>query len=130
MEEKTPRVKRGEIWYVGEVETAGSEQQGNRPAVIVQSDELNANSPTTVIAFITTKLDKKGVKAHVHLPGTGGLPRKSMVLTEKIREIDKSRLRYMMGKLSGQSMARVDRALKYSLGLRKEGKKENERHSE
>ena len=116
---KIPKVRRGEVWYVSAVDAIGSEQQGDRPAVILQSDELNECSPTTVVAFITTQLDKKSIDAHVHIPSHSGLPRKSMVLTEKAREIDKSRLRQKIGKLTRQSMARVDRALKYTLGLRR-----------
>ena len=62
------------------------------------------------------------VDAHVHLPGIVGLPKKSMVLTEKIREVDKTRLLDYVGMLDPMSMARVDRALKYTLSIGREKK--------
>ena len=114
---KDKRVKRGEIYMVGPVDAVGSEQHGDRPGLIVQSDELNRCSPTTVICFITSQLEKGGVSAHVRLPGTNGLTKRSMVLTEKVREIDKVRLGAYIGKIDPQSMDRVDRALKYTLDI-------------
>jgi hypothetical protein len=58
------------------------------------------------------------------LPGIVGLAKKSMVLAEQIRTIDKSRLLEKRGQLDLATMNRVDRGLKKILDLRitKKGK--------
>ena len=107
----------GEIYEVGSLETVGSEQKGSRPVLVVQNDELNLMSPTVIVLFITSRLDKRGKKAHVKLPSIEGLPKRSMVLTEQIRTIDKRRLLDKRGELDSKTMAKVLRGLKYTLGM-------------
>jgi mRNA interferase MazF len=116
--------RRGEIYDIGELETAGSEQHGNRPVLIVSCDSYNDNSPEVIILFITSRLDKRGSTYHINLPGIVGLAKKSMVLAEQIRTIDKSRLLEKRGQLDLATMNRVDRGLKKILDLRitKKGK--------
>lgn len=108
---------RGEIYDIGEVETTGSEQHGHRPVLIVSSDEFNKWSPEVIILFITSRLDKRGNKYHINLPGVMGLEKKSMVLAEQIRTVDKSRLLERRGQLDLVTMNRVDRGLKTALAL-------------
>ena len=56
----TDSVKRGDIVYYifGSRERNGSVQAGYRPAVVVQNNELNGSSPTTILAPITHRLKK------------------------------------------------------------------------
>lgn len=110
-------IRRGEIYDIGDLDTVGSEQQGNRPVLIVSDDDINRNSPEATICFITSQLEKKGERYHVNLPGVLGLEKKSMVLAEQIRTVDKSRLLSKRGRLDEPTMNRVDRGLKNSLGL-------------
>ena len=110
---------------IGDIDAVGSEQHGDRPVLVIQCDELNGRSPTVLIAFITSQLGKKAVRSHVHLSGVKGLRKRSMVLTEKVREVDKKRLLGYVGKLDDKTMSRVDRAVRYSFGLgrrRKDGR--------
>lgn len=117
---------RGEIYYLGQIkDIKGSEQKGDHPVLILQNDEL-FRSTTVIVAFITSKLDKKGKAAHVWLPEVDGLPKKSMVLCEQIRTIEKSRLEIRLGSLDAKTMNRVDRALKYSLGIKSVKQKKEE----
>ena len=109
--------RRGEIYDIGELEITGSEQQGNRPVLIVSSNEFNDRSPEVIILFITSQLDKKGSRYHINLPGIIGLEKKSMVLAEQIRTTDKSRLLGKRGQLDLMTMNRVDRGLKTILDL-------------
>ena len=108
---------RGEIYDIGHIDTVGSEQQGNRPVLIVSDDDINRNSPEVTICFITSQLEKKGESYHINLPGVVGLDKKSMVLAEQIRTVDKTRLLKKRGRLDEPTMNRVDRGLKNSLGL-------------
>ena len=109
---------RGEIYDIGELEITGSEQQGCRPVLIVSCDEFNQYSPEVVIVFITSQLEKRGKQYHINLPGVIGLEKKSMVLAEQIRTIDKSRILEKRGQLDLLTMNRVDRGLKIILDLR------------
>ena len=48
--------KRGEIWLVDFNPARGSEQAGQRPAVIVQNNVGNRVADTTIIAALSTNL--------------------------------------------------------------------------
>jgi mRNA interferase ChpB len=47
-------VKRGEIWLVALDPTAGHEQRGTRPVLVVSPDAFNAATQTPVVVPITT----------------------------------------------------------------------------
>lgn len=47
-------MKRGEIWLVALDPTAGHEQRGTRPVLIVSPDAFNAATQTPVVVPITT----------------------------------------------------------------------------
>ena len=70
----------------------GSEQGGIRPVVIIQNNTGNRFSTTTIVAPITTKLGKAYLPTHLVISKRTGIYKKSMILLEQIRIIDKSRL--------------------------------------
>lgn len=109
-------IKRGEIYYAEFSPVIGSEQDGNRPAVILQNDKGNLHSRTTIIAAITSELDKTHLPTHVIFTADG-LKKTSMVLLEQIRTIDKSRLGSYVGMIDDKTMKRIDRAIIVSFGL-------------
>lgn len=116
-------IKRGEIYYANLFPVIGSEQGGVRPVIILQNNTGNHYSPTTIVAAITSRETKIGMPTHVKVT-TSGLNRKSVVLLEQIRTIDKKRLLEYVGTFDKANMKQVDRALFISLGLegcRKEG---------
>ena len=51
---KETSVKRYDIYLYNFGENKGSIQSGLRPVLVIQDDRMNANSPTTIIAAITT----------------------------------------------------------------------------
>ena len=110
--------KRGEVWMVNFTPGRGSEQKGNRPALIIQNDVGNQYASTTIVAAITTTIKKYPVT--VVIPeGKGGLKENSMVNLAQILTIDKERLLKKLGYLGEERMAGVDEAIKISLGIRK-----------
>ena len=112
-------VKRGEIYYADLSPVVGSEQGGVRPVLIVQNDLGNRYSPTVIAAAITSQRDKSKLPTHIELSSHScGLSRDSVVLLEQVRTIDKRRLKERMGRLDDSSMAKIDRALSVSFGLR------------
>jgi mRNA interferase MazF len=112
-----PSVRRGDVFTVNLEPVRGSEQGKKRPAVVVQNDIGNRYSPTTIVAPITTgDIARFDVNVAVKTP-EGGLTQDSLVLLNQVRVVDKSRLGRYWGRLSPQTMALVDEALRISLGL-------------
>lgn len=57
------KFQRGDIYFVKLEAGVGSEQNGARPAVILQNDVGNIYSPTLIVAALTSKTDKKVTQA-------------------------------------------------------------------
>ncbi|MFZ5753978.1 MAG: type II toxin-antitoxin system PemK/MazF family toxin [Bacillota bacterium] len=111
-------VKRGDIFYADLSPVVGSEQGGTRPVLIIQNDIGNQYSPTTIVAAITSQLDKAKLPTHVEISCEScGLTKDSVILTEQIRTIDKRRLQEKVSSLDEVTMGKVSRALEISLGL-------------
>ncbi len=111
------RFRRGEVWTVDLEPVVGSEQGKARPALIIQNDIGNLYSPVLIVAAITSGENARfDVQVEVKAP-EGGLHQNSIVLLNQIRTIDKRRVGRYWGRLSAQTMQRVDKAIKISLGL-------------
>lgn len=110
--QKNIDVKWGDICYVDFGENEGSEQNGIRPAIIIQNDIGNAYSPTTIVASITSQ-KKKNLPTHVVIsPCQSGLKKISTIMFEQIRTIDKSRIVSIVGHIK---VDRVEENIKKSL---------------
>lgn len=109
-------MKRGEIYYADLSPVVGSEQGGLRPVLIIQNDVGNRYSPTTIVAAITSKKEKTEMPTHVKIK-VDGLNKKSLVLLEQLRTIDKSRVKEKISTLGADDMKRIDRALAISVGV-------------
>lgn len=113
-------IKRGDIFYADLSPVIGSEQGGVRPVVIIQNDVGNKYSPTTIVAAITSQLNKAKLPTHVNVDAKGvPLPKNSVILLEQIRTIDKKRLREKIGKFNEDVMEEIDRAMSVSLNIQK-----------
>ena len=118
-------IQRGDIYYCDFYPVIGSEQNGCRPAIVIQNNVGNLHSPTTIVAPITSK-PKKRMPTHVQLRNRK-LINGSIVLLEHIRTIDKSRLKSFVCKASDYEMERIDAAIGVSLGTYNRNKgEENE----
>ncbi len=114
MSEPIPR--RGEAWTVNFSPSRGSEQQGVRPALVIQNDVGNKYAGTTIVAAITTTIKIYPVTVPLK-KGEGGLSQSSMVNFAQILTIDKARLLRRMGSLSADRMDMVNSAIRVSLDL-------------
>ena len=87
-------VKRGDMFYADLSPVVGSEQGGIRPVIIIQNEIGNKHSPTVIAAAITSQTGKTKLPTHIEIePKQSGLKSDSVILTEQIRTIDKSRLK-------------------------------------
>lgn len=111
-------IRRGDVFYADLSPVIGSEQGGTRPVLIIQNDIGNQYSPTTIVAAITSQIDKPKLPTHVAMKATpGGLEKNSVILLEQVRTIDKSRLMEKITTLDVEMMAKVNQAIEISLGL-------------
>ena len=110
-------VKKGEIYYADLSPVVGSEQGGIRPVVILQNDKGNHYSPTTIIAAVTRRRKKKYLPTHIQID-VPQMKRKSVVMLEQVRTIDKSRLLEYIGKVDGSTMQKIDKAVKISFEVK------------
>ncbi len=109
---------RGEVHLVSFDPTLGAEIRRTRPALVLQNDVANRSSPVTIVAAITSQFEPPLYPTEVLVEAPeGGLTVDSVVLLNQIRSIDRQRLVRRLGRLTHETMGRVDRALLLSLGL-------------
>ena len=113
------QIKRGDMFYADLSPVVGSEQGGIRPVLVIQNNIGNKYSPTVIVSAITSKLNKSKLPTHIELGSEEyGLKSDSIILTEQIRTIDKSRLKEKIGHIDDTKvMSRIDSALGVSFGL-------------
>lgn len=104
-------IKKGDIFYCSLSPVKGSEQDGDRPVVVVQNNLGNRFSPTLIIAPITEVIKKQSLPTHIFIPKNSCLKYDSMIILEQIRTIDKSRLISYMGHLKKNQIQKIDNAL-------------------
>ena len=110
--------RRGDIYLVDLGNHYGSEQGGCRPVLLIQNNVGNYYGPTLIVAPITSRyLKKANQPTHFALVGVDNLVSPSVVLTEQILTIDKSRVIKFIGRISNEQMRSVDKAIKVSLGI-------------
>ena len=112
-------IKRGDMFYADLSPVIGSEQGGIRPVIIIQNDVGNKHSPTVIAAAITSQTGKAKLPTHIEITSSNsGLKSDSIVLTEQIRTIDKSRLKEKIGHINDNVvMNKINNALGVSFGL-------------
>ena len=110
--------RRGEIHLVNFGPTVGREIRKTRPAVVIQNDVSNRYSEITIVAAISSQFSDPPFPREVVIdPEESGLPKRSAVIVNQIRSVDRLRLQKRIGRLTRLSMERVDEAIKISLGL-------------
>lgn len=113
--EQQIEVRRKGIYWANIDGNIGSEQGGKcYPVICLSNDIGNKFSPTIIVAFITSKLDKPKLPTHVSIEGYG-LPKNSVALLEQVRTIDKRRLVGYVGTIDEITMKRIDNAKNISM---------------
>src|SRR5690242_4260437 len=114
-----PNPRRGEIWDVNWSPGRGAEQQGTRPALVIQNDHGNASLsyPLTIVASMSRTERELPLHVRIAPNSENGLTDYTDVKCEQVMTIEKSRLLRRRGSISLEELARVDHALKLSLSL-------------
>lgn len=110
--------KRGDVLLVDLGDgKKGSEQQGERPMVVIQNNVGNKFSPTLIVAAITSQT-KRQMPTHVTLSQEQyRTPKLCMIMAEQLLTIDKMRVKEKLFSLNDMDSIRLDRALEISIGL-------------
>lgn len=97
----------GEVWYATLDPTAGREQAGFRPVIVVSNDSFN-RLENSLIYIVPVTSRSRGYELHVPiLAGNGGLPRDCVAMCDQMRSVDMSRLKKRQGALDSDTLATV-----------------------
>lgn len=111
-------IKRNDIWLCDLSGSAGSEQGGLRPVLVLQNNIGNRFSPTVIVAVLSSQITKCKLPTHVFLSAKKyGLDKDSVVFLEQIRTIEKLRLIHKISSLDADTMDKINQATKISLDL-------------
>lgn len=106
-----PAVSRGEVWTA-----AGGSYAGKpRPVVIVQDGAFGLIGSVTVCPMTTLATDATAVRVPVEATAESGLNESGFVMVDKIMTLPRGKVRRRLGKLSGEVMRRIDKALQTHL---------------
>ncbi|GHO44294.1 type II toxin-antitoxin system PemK/MazF family toxin [Ktedonospora formicarum] len=110
---------RGEIWDVNWSPGRGAEQQGTRPALIIQNDRGNSSRhyPLTIVASMSRTERELPLHVRISPNAENGLTDYTDVKCEQLMTIEKSRLLRRRGVITHEEMQRVEFALKLSLDI-------------
>lgn len=115
------KVRRKDIFLADLGRTAGSEEKGVRPVLIVQNDLGNKYSPTTIVIPFTRRIEKDyKIPTHIQIEPFGKMLYKATLLAEQIKVIDKRRLKYYIEELPDEYMDKIDNAMAVAIGLKEE----------
>lgn len=123
-----PTVKRGEVYWCDFGKVYGHEQGGQRPAIVVQNDVGNSNSPTTIVLACTTEL-KHSLPVHysfifskenmLDYNESNISSKQNTVMAEQIYTVDKTRLLKFIGTMTPEFMNEIQKILDISLHLKR-----------
>lgn len=107
-------IQRGDIFWVNFSPGKGSEPEGRRPGLVIQSDALNNSNINTVLMIAITSTLKFGeLPGNVTLKkGEANMPKRCVINVTQIKSVDKSGLAQKIGTLSSQKMEEVIRGVK------------------
>ncbi|MDO9287405.1 MAG: type II toxin-antitoxin system PemK/MazF family toxin [Thermodesulfovibrionales bacterium] len=94
----------------------GTEPGKIRPVVVIQTNLLNDEHPSTIVCPITTNVQPKAEILRIHLKkGEAGLKKASDIIVDQIRSIDNTRFAEHLGEISEGSRFRLLNNLKILL---------------
>jgi len=111
-------LKRGTVVLVDLDPTAGHEQSGIRPGVVVSDLEVSSDRRFPMMCIVpVTSTPGEGALYPRIVPGVSGLKRESYALVDQLRAISKSRVRRVYGHIDPMELKALDRGLYLFLGL-------------
>ena len=112
------KIKQFEIWIADLNPRVGTETGKIRPIIVVQTDLLNKEHPSTIICPITTnvKLDSEILRVHLKKLKFG-LKEDCDIMIDQVRAIDNKRLLKKIGEVDSNVGEKIRENLKIVLDL-------------
>lgn len=108
---------RGQIYFCN-LRTDGYVTSGSRPVLILQNNKGNRTSNTTIVAPITSRLNKRRYPSHVEVaPMDSGLYCTSVIKCEQLITINKSDIGKYVGEVKEEIMQEVAAAIRRHLDI-------------
>ena len=104
-------MKQGEIWQVYFDPIKGSEQGGNRPAVIISGNTLNTYLNTVIACPLTTSVKNYEGNPVLKPNSTNGLKQTSEIIVFHIRSLSKERFKKKLGNVSESTITKIKQTL-------------------
>jgi len=112
------KIKQFEIWIADQNPRMGTETGKIRPVIVVQTDLLNKEHPSTIVCPITTNVKPDSEILRVHLKKSKfGLKEDCGIMIDQVRTIDNKRLVRKVGEVDSDTAERVRENLKIVLDL-------------
>jgi mRNA interferase MazF len=113
-------IRRGEVYFVNLNPVEGREQAGHRPVLVLSSDAIN-RLPLVVTVVVGTKGQNisRDYPTNVRVSSAeSGLPMETVFLCFQLRSLDPKRFPPApAGKVSDETMNKIENAVRYSLEL-------------
>jgi mRNA interferase MazF len=112
------KIKQFDIWIADLEPQRGTETGKVRPILIVQTNLLNNEHPSSVVCPITTNVEKDSEILRVHIKkGIANLKVDSDIMIDQIRAIDNRRLVNKIGELTKDLQIKVKENIRIILDL-------------
>jgi len=112
------KIKQFDIWIADMEPQRGTEAGKVRPVLIVQTNLLNNEHPSSVVCPITTNVQKDSEILRVHIKkGIANLKVESDIMIDQIRAIDNRRLVNKIGELTSDLQVLVKDNIRIILDL-------------
>lgn len=109
-------IKQFDIWLADLNPTRGTEPGKTRPVVIIQTDLLNNEHPSTIICPITSNVKDDVEILRIHLTKKQ-LNMQSDVLVDQIRAVDNKRLLRKLSRLTNDQKEKLKNNIRIVLDL-------------
>jgi len=110
--------KQFEIWIANLNPRMGTETGKVRPVIIVQTDLLNKEHPSTIVCPITTNVKLESEILRVHLKKSKfGLKEDCDIMIDQVRSIDNKRLVKRVGEVDIDTAVKIRENLRIVLDL-------------
>ena len=112
------KIRQFEIWIADLNPRIGTETGKIRPVIVVQTDFLNTEHPSTIICPITTKVKPEAEILRVHLKKSKfGLKENCDIMIDQVRAIDNKRLVKKIGAIDNDTARKIMENLKIVMDL-------------
>lgn len=112
------KIKQFEIWIADLNPRMGTETGKVRPVIVVQTDLLNREHPSSIVCPITTNVKPDAEILRVHLKKSKfGLKKDCDIMIDQVRAIDNKRLLKKVAEVDSDTADKVRENLKIVLDL-------------